>query len=357
LSFNETFDESKYYSDSSKEWSNYEEREQRKNRTFATLEKLDVKWNSNMDNTYSRNQYASDMLKDYGMFTQKCSLASFSMGGGKLGVYKILEPVDEIFIQRYFPEEDWGGDLYKAHWSYKHPANYHADSTYGIVNKSNTEFYQFDLQTNEESSDYADLKNLLEVINQEDVTRQDLESVIDMDYFIRFCALNYMIGNQDDMRNNYNNHYVYFRASDGKAVIIPIDLEICLGDTYAWNPSGNGCTDVSPYSDISVGTGLAQENPLINLTVTENGFYKDEYTAYLLEISESKWMTVENYQNYYEIARKNYSDEIISSYRYCSTWGCNLEFSMNGGEEYNGNMAVGEFMSRIKQTVYEYAGE
>ena len=81
------------------------------------------------------------------------------------------------------------------------------------------------MKTNTDTSGHESMKRLLETINKPDASKEDFESVADMDELALMTAINFAMGNQDDMRNNYNNHYVYFRKSDGKAVFIPYDNE------------------------------------------------------------------------------------------------------------------------------------
>ena len=354
LSFNETFDDADYYIVDSKKWNSDKERSLRKKRTFATLDDIEIKWNSSLDNTYVRNTYVSDMFKAYDVPAQNCRLASVRAGTYELGVYKIFEPVDDIFIQRYFSEQDSGGDLYKSNWAYGQPANCTLDNTYGVPDKEKGVFYNFELKTNKTDPQHVYLKRFLRVINDENLTKNKLEEVLDVDSFLRFCALNYLMGNQDDLRNNYNNYYLYFRPSDGKAVFIPYDCERCLGCVYNWDPTGSAMTEVSPYSDMAEGAQLEQVNNLINFTVGSNGNYKEEYTEYLREIASSKWMTESNYRSYYDTAQKNYEEYADYAYLYLSANGRNLDFSMEGGEGYNDNMAVPEFMRKIKNTMYKY---
>lgn len=356
LSFNETFDDEKDYSGSGKRWSSEEERNQRLNRTFATLQNLEVKWNSAFDNTYTRSVYASEMFRNNGVLAQKCHPVSFEIGGCESGIYYIYEPVDEIFINRYLPESEQGGDLYKVNWADGNRVDYILSNTYGVADKKKGQFYNFDLKTNQDLSQHEYIQKFLNVINDDNITKEELESVLDTDYFMRFCALNYLMGNQDDMRNNYNNHYIYFRPSDGKAIFIPYDCERCFGCEYAWDSTDHGMANVSPYSSISEGTRTEQTNPLIINTVTENGLYKDEYTEYLKEFSTGEWVTVENFEKYYDQLKDNYSEFIISNTSFFSTSGHNLEFSMEGGSEYNDNLSIREFMESIRATTEKYIG-
>ena len=159
------------------------------------------------------------------------------------------------------------------------------------------------------------------------------------------------MGNQDDMRNNYNNHYIYFRKSDGKAVIIPYDNEIVLGNMHVWSPSKSAMTEESPYIEYNYRYDSMQESPIIRQTVLRGGYFTDLYSGYLLDIANSKWLTEKNYRKYYDIAENNYSDKLISKYNFLSTMNQNIGFSMEGGEEYNGNMSVPEFMRKMKANI------
>ena len=119
LCFDCTFDASEDYGINTKVWKSDEKREKRLNRTFATMKSIELKWNITLDNTYVRTLYAHEMFRDFGIPTQLCRLSTLTLGGCRMGVYRMYEPVDEGFIHRYFPEEDWGGDLYKVRWAKK----------------------------------------------------------------------------------------------------------------------------------------------------------------------------------------------------------------------------------------------
>ncbi|MBQ9901836.1 MAG: CotH kinase family protein [Clostridia bacterium] len=355
ISFSCTFEDIGDYGLETRTWNDKAEKKKRQNRTFATMESLELKWNITADNTYVRNKYVQDVFKDYGVPAQNCSLCSLSLGGCRLGVYRLFEPVDESFIRRYFPQEDWGGDLYKARCTSKSPVTYSLGNTYGIGNKKKAEAYNFDLKTNIDESHHEAMEHFLRVVNQPDATKQDFESVMDMDELARVQAVNFAMGNQDDMRNNYNNHYIYFRKSDGKAVIIPYDNEIVMGDTFVWGPSESALTGESPYLEYNYRFDSMLEVPMLRQTVLRGGYFTDLYTGYLRQIAESKWMTEAHFQKYFDTAKMNYSDKLVSKYSYFSTMRMNIDFSMEGGEACNGNMSVDEFMTRMKENILRNA--
>ena len=354
ISFNQTFDDVKEYKRNVKVWPSKEERRQREKRTFATLDGMELKWNMPADNTYVRNGYVNEDFRAYGIPAQKCHLTTFELGGSRMGVYRVFEPVDERFIHRYFPREDWGGDLYKVSGTLVEAATYLPITTYGISRKNKAEYYNFDLKTNLETSEHESIRRMMDVINRPDVTREEMDSVADTGQLVLFTAINFAMGNQDDMRSNYNNHYLYFRKSDGKAVFIPYDCEIVLGNTYLYDPPGNGLTEVSPYYTFNYRYNNPQENPFLRQIVIQGGYYTDQYTACLRELADSKWLDAQTFKEYYEPIAAHYSDRIISKYNYVNTMSRNLEFSLDGGKACNGNMSVEDFMNKMRANILSH---
>ncbi len=354
ICFNCTFEDMEDYGLETRIWKTKEEKEKRENRTFATMKSMELKWNITADNTYVRNIYMQEMFKDYGVPVQNCRLTTLSLGGSRMGIYRLFEPIDEEFIHRYFPKEDWGGDLYKVRCTDRSPATYTLGNDYGIASKKKAIDYNFDLKTNIDTSRQESMKHFLEVINNPSASKDDFESVADMDEIATVLAVNFAMGNQDDMRNNYNNHYLYFRKSDGKAVIIPYDNEIVMGDTYVWTLYDSAMTDVSPYEEYNVRFDHPQEVPFIRQTVLKGGYFTDRYTDCLRRIASGKWMTTANYLRYYRNAKSHYGDKVISKYNFLSTVKMNIEFSMEGGEGFNGNMSIDEYMTKMKANIDRY---
>ena len=309
VDFQETFDDEEYYSWDATDWSNDSEgRDARKDRTFASLEKLEFKWNKNDDTTYIREYYTYEFYRASGVLAPHTNLASFDLGELHEGVFMMYEPIDKVFIEKYVPEEDQGGDLYKCGWTYL-GAGFFSENSYGIENEDNCEFYNYDLKTNKKTSEHEALINLISVLNERKVTKEQIAEVIDIDNFLLFEAVSYFAGNPDDVRNNYNNYYIYFNASTDKMIFIPYDMDRCFGVIHDWDPTGDGMTTVNPFSKYASGAGELQTNPLYVKTVDEGGYYVAEFAAVLETISQSEWLTTEKFNSIYEIAYNNYKND------------------------------------------------
>lgn len=340
LDFGETFDDEDYYGADAKVWDSSAERKARKNRTFATLEKMDLKWNSSYDSTYTRQNYDYEMFRDYGMIAAYCNAAATTIGNTYCGIYTVYEPIDDIFLEKYLPADEQGGDLYKCGWTMT-GANFTPNCSIGAEDEDKGLFYNYDIKTNKKTTTHEALNNLINVVNSLGLDNESFEAVVDKDAFIKFAALSYFSGNPDDMRNCYNNYYVYFRPN-GKAVFIPYDIDRCLGVTYGADPSGNGMTQVSPYSNEALLQHETQKNPIYKYAITQTGAYKSDYTTELDKIANGKWLTYDNYLPYYNAIKENYAalDQPSKSFE-------NVRSNYLTLSNRTINMSVSSFMSRI----------
>ena len=357
IDFQETFDEEDYYKDPVN-WSKDEEgRKARKERTFAGLEGMELRWNREDDSTYIREYAAYEMYREQGLLAQHTNLASTNVGGEHQGVFLMYEPIDKVFIEKYVAKEDQGGDLYKAGWTWR-GADLNYDASVGIEDEDRVEFYNYDLKTNKKTSDGEAMKNLIRKLGVKNIEKDDIADLVDMEYFVKYEAVSYFIGDSDDARNNYNNHYVYFLESSGKAIFIPCDLDRCFGLTKGWNPSGDGMVSVSPYSKRAIGAnGEQQQNPLYLKTVCRDGFYIEEYTEALKEVYGSRYLTVRKFEEIYNIAKGNYSGKTTPSKLYYNAENYDFSFSFERSDGLNsagGNASVSEYLAEKKDYFLGY---
>lgn len=357
LSFNETFDNEEYYGEESKKWPSEEARQKRKDRRFATLKALELKWNRNYDNTYVREYYTYKMFRENGVLSPNTSLSQVVMQGENKGVYSIYEPIDKEFLEKNFSTAQADGDLYKCGWTYS-PANYTKRVTSGVENEDSGRNYNYDLKTNKSTSKHKVFRNLISVLNKKDVTREEIETVVDTENLAKFLALSYFAGGPDDMRNNYNNHYVYFEPESGKAMFIPYDYDKCMGVTMGWNPDGTGMTAVSPFSTRAEGLGGGQDNPLITKTIFDDGFLLETYKKELQTIADSKWLKMENFMPYYEMAKANYEAVCKPDADFANAEEEKFCFSLEGKftSGNDDNMSTEEFFTRILDTYQKAIG-
>ena len=363
LSFDETFDDKNDYGNSAKNWTDENAKKARKKRKFATLNEMDIKWNISYDNSNIREIYATKLFEAADVLVQKINLSQMVINGNNYGLVKIYEPIDKTFLEKRLPESAIGGDLYKCMWSdcdnsgnrtgHWKGATYKLNNSYGIQDNTKGKKFNFNLKTNKKTSKHESLKNFLNVVNKSNLTKDELEKVLDVNYYAAFMAAEYFAGDPDDIRNNYNNHYIYFRKDNGKAIFIVYDNDRTMGITYGLN---RNCSTRNPYSSYAATQG-EQENPLIKNTISHNpsanlAYIRDKYADELKKLSKLSVLTSDaEFNKMYNTAKNNY-ESIITPYTKFGNQEENFKFSLdgnkNGGER--DNMSFEQFRSTIMST-------
>lgn len=342
ISFNELFDDVKMYGSEAYDYSNdatyfdYID-----NRELLGMSGIDIKWNKNYDATHIKEIQASKIYEDNGILAQHIGLTTFKISNITnnvsldMGVCSLFEQGNKSLIKRSlksdksylnfasWKEESAGmygvpgvkyGDLYKVSYgvgegSYGNGGDLSYSSgdgaRIGCGNISGSYIPVYERKTNTDAS-YNDslLRDLLKANGIDDYA-----SKMDLDYFSLVEACNYFIGNPDDLRNNNNNYMIYFRRTDGKAVIIPIDNDRCFGITKDYNPDGHGMMEMGPLSQRRANGG--EVNKLFKTFLNSNE-YKAKYLENLEKISKSEIIKNESFEALYNKAKTTYSDN--SSY-------------------------------------------
>ncbi|MGN0814435.1 MAG: CotH kinase family protein [Candidatus Coproplasma sp.] len=351
ISFGETFDKEKYYGEDALEW-NEADREARKERTFATLENLDLKWNRNDDKTYIKEIYAYELYRESGVLAPYTTLASVDVGEDHAGVWTVYEPIDDIFLEKRLPGQALGGDLYKLGWT-NEGATFTSFSSYGVEDEDKCQFFVYDLKTNKKTSTHQSLKELITTLNSGNLTKEAFAGVVDEENFVSYSAVSYIVGNPDDLRNNYNNCYIYFRADNGKMMIIPYDMDRVFG-INTWNPYGDSMTCDSPFSVKNV-VG-EQKNPLFKTTLCSQGLYAEEYFGAVTSIIGCDMLTDSAFAARFNTAKQLYSDYCTPSKTYRNASSCAFTFNLTAtcAASGNSNMSFSDYMSAKRQTVNTY---
>jgi spore coat protein CotH len=338
ISFKATFDDDLYslseLSSFKHTWSDSAARKERKNRRFADMEKLDLKYlprNGDSSNvTYSQEIYCYHVFNEEGIAAPKARWSSLSLQDeamSKTSSYEAIEPIDDVFIEHHFAESEWGGDLYKCS-TYKENNTYiKADLAISGAVSSSTDssglangtriakgkigvedcyaLYHpnYQLKTNDdgEDSDFSKMANFINVVSNVKTGKSPqkaLESVLDVSEFLNFEGVSYCLGNFDDQRNNYNNYYLYFRPSDGKAIYLPYDWDWAFGAT----PMGN--------------SSVASWKPYHTSTMHDNSNTNNLYWCTIFSNSSLQYDIASYRAVYASMVKKVVSDSFLSGSTY-----------------------------------------
>ena len=325
LSFEETFDDE--YTDHKKIWDDKDAYEYRQDRKFFGMNKLDLRWNRCMDQSYIKEYASYDIFRKCGVLAQKSNLMNLKMNiDGKeanLGVYLGVESITKSFIKRNIVKSERGGDLYKLSWGSGVGAMFNSTSSnlFGVSYLTKNSYgkftehkYTYDLKTNKDTSDYLSIKNFInDLSNEHGNTIYDFmkERSVYQEW-INYLAISYLLGDPDDLRGNYNNTYIYFTAS-GKIVFIPVDSDRTLGngdENNNSNATGNYQTLVKPFDRK---TGYSENNDKlinVNLLSSNSKDVTKDYLDRIKEIVDSNVLDITYFEECFNKAKNHYQDVV-----------------------------------------------
>ena len=159
-----------------------------------------------------------------------------------------------------------------------------------------------------------------------------IEEKVDLEWLAMEEAVMYFLGNPDAMKYNYNNYQVYFRRTDGKMIILPIDNDRCFGVGNGWKSGADYIisNDCKPNTAKAL-NGNNQRNPLLTKTIFASGSNqsKTNYNKCIELVKNSKWVKNDTFESFYNIAKK--------------TYGGLADFSLNGGSD---NISFSSYMQK-----------
>lgn len=300
VSFKATFDDALYNESVllpfKHDWTGKEnERSLRKKRTLEGMEKIDLKYlprNLYEGNAcYSQEIYCYDRFRQAGIMAPHAKWAALNLSDGVSSAqfsYEAVEVIDKVFLKRHFSKEDAQGDLYKCVYSWLGKADLTRENAvaktldargYSIGSRvaqgkigveDNLKGYHpsYQLSTNDDQGEASDFSTMVSYLNAvwnlryAKAPQSLLEEKLDVASFLKFEAVSYLFGNYDDQRYNYNNYYLYFVPSTGKAVYLPYDWDWSLG-----HDCGRGLASLPPFYTQDLDGGSSCENNLYWVTL------------------------------------------------------------------------------------------
>ncbi|WP_067048891.1 CotH kinase family protein [Methanofollis ethanolicus] len=209
-----------------------------KNQRFYGFDELNLK-NGYNDDSLLRDRVVPEIFDDAGVVAPATAFyrvyVDYGEGPVYVGLYTLIESVEDTLIETQFGDDS--GNVYKPEGTGATFAGGTFDTTC------------FEKKTNEKEENWSDVEELYAVLNAETRTtdpgawREELESVFDVDTFVRWLAVSTVIQNWDIYGNQCKNVYLYTDPADGTITWIPWDNNEALPTgTTAMNgtPRGQG---------------------------------------------------------------------------------------------------------------------
>lgn len=222
--------------------------------------------NNFQDPSYMREYLSYKALETLGIDVPQTAYSNVYINGELFGFYLAIESIDDSFIERVTNNTSSDVRLYKADGE---------NST--LVDEAS--LTNFELKNGEDDS-MVNLKNLVSAINAiEGENKGDIESIFDVDSFLKSIAVNTVIGNYDSYSGSKAHNY-FLLEEDGVFKYIPWDFNMAFGGFMEDNGASVTVSIDEPIYNVD-----SSKRPLIEklLSIDE---YKEKYYGYLKELVE-----------------------------------------------------------------------
>jgi len=147
------------------------------------------------------------LFRKAGVPASRCNFAHVFVNGEDLGVYSNIESIKKEFLERNFADDS--GNLYESGGEF-------APGAVG----------GFQVKSGANPPDCSDLDAVVEALSVPDAALpQRLGSVVDVDEFTRFWAMEVITDHWDGYANNQNNYYFYHDPTSDKLTFIPWGID------------------------------------------------------------------------------------------------------------------------------------
>tara|TARA_R110002050_G_scaffold300786_1_gene472699 strand:+ start:37065 stop:38474 length:1410 start_codon:yes stop_codon:yes gene_type:complete len=180
------------------------------NQRFYGFKDISLSSNFN-DQSFMREKAASDLFKEFGVPVSRSAFyevyVDYGSGPVYFGLYTMMEVVFDTMLDDVFGSNS--GNCYKP------------DGDGAKFSATGFTLDDFEKKTNEELADWSDIQEMYDVLHASNRTtdvetwKTNLESVFDVDGFLRYLAANNTIQNWDTYGNMTHNYYLYHDPADG----------------------------------------------------------------------------------------------------------------------------------------------
>lgn len=274
------------------------------NQRFYGFKKFSLK-NNYDDKSMLREKVAGDVFRNAGLAGPHSAFYTLYIDHGDgpiyFGLYTLVEEVDGTVLDTQFDDDD--GNLYK-------PDGDAASFALGTYDED-----EYVKKTNEDEADFTDVQSLYDILHNDSRTtdaatwRTNLESVFDVDVFLKYLAVNTVIQNWDTYGRMTHNYYLYNNSTTGKLTWIPWDNNEAL----QFGKQGGAVS--LDFSDVA-----ANQWPLMGYLYGDEQ-YKAQYDTYVEETINGAFSvsSIQSQYSTYSSLIEPYATSEISGYSFLNS--------------------------------------
>ena len=211
------------------------------------------------DPSQMREALAWRLFRNAGVPAARHTYAKLAFDATYYGLFSVIEQVDKRFLEDHFGDND-RGNLYKAYCgdvgcaTLEHRTGPGGDDSGRQYYKTDDDYRTYRLKSNEDDHDastYDDLAQFIRTINgtglggegrfDTDTFRESVDGIMNARAFLRWAAVNVLLGSWDNYYATPSNYYLYNSGRLGAEddfmgapyfTFIPWDYDNCLGIDY-----------------------------------------------------------------------------------------------------------------------------
>ena len=194
-----------------------------------------------VDCGYLREPIAYNLFAAAGVPASRTGFAAVRVNGMDYGFYVVIEVPDDRFLAHYYP--DGSGNLYDGKYIW------YGGYSYTLLDFGRGVDHLFGLEegVGTGGGQIADISGAMSRAWSSSNFYNDMDSVIDWDATLHMLAVEQYVGQNDGYAMNTNNYRVYFDPADGKAELIPWDMDYSSLQDYEWGRSWASPTGLLAY--------------------------------------------------------------------------------------------------------------
>jgi hypothetical protein len=262
------------------------------------------------DPAQMREALAWRLFRHAGVPAAQHTYAKLAFDATYYGLFSVIEQVDKRFLKDHFGDND-RGNLYKAYCgdvgcaTLEHRAGPDGDDSGRQYYRGADDDRTYRLKTNEDDRDastYDDLAQFIRTINgtrlgggagrfDTDAFRESVDGIMNARAFLRWAAVNVLLGSWDNYYATPSNYYLYNSGRLGAEndfmgapyfTFIPWDYDNCLGIDYfgtKWQ-----YTDILDWASNT--KHYWREHATSRIPLVQNLLHNRDYRQYYLDFLE-----------------------------------------------------------------------
>jgi len=230
-----------------------------KEKRFAGLQTLTL--NNNRQDPSRLNQVIGYALfRKAGLLASRCNLAFVTLNGQPLGIYSNVESVDALFFKHRYPQDE--GSLWEG--------------TVADFSRDGIPRFEWKFGPQGAAEPLSEVLAALERPDEEVLSA--LEKILDVDAFMRFWAMEVLVGHWDGYASNRNNYFIYYHAAARRLKFIPWGIDqLAEENNMFW-----GDPSFVPPKSVKAATSLTRR--LYNLSAG-----RERYFAAMRALLKETW--------------------------------------------------------------------